>query len=460
MNISVNLLKNYLKACNQKSILETKPTVFHGINQTLTYPKTGESFALPRYISKEMKEARKLNIFAKREAEQISRFKDNTFPKASKEDLERLTSQTVEDSAKRTTWINPKDGKIYNLLKVGETKDGKYTMRILNEEGGFVKEVQVAPKTHVIIDSSKGKPFSSNNPDWKFDELYELSHGDYMKMGALRNNPFEKVIMLDVEKECKNGTLNSELKSLEIFRDLTRRIKNGEHVDIISQSRGATGIGYDLKQAGYPLNGRDYNDMMSNNSLRELIHTANSKGIRFLNAAGNEGVESLNRNLLNSGAEGVGALAPNGKVASYTSSRNTVWTQHYEKSSVPIIFNKNGINITGSSGTDIKVKNPLIGQKVDNVIKRYNHLQEKAEEVAYKLDQATDEKEIAKLKKYFELINKNIRNIEYYHSCLRIAPDCTFQMPEITFGRAGGTSLATAIRAAKINLNKTMEEVL
>lgn len=460
MKISMNSVQKYLKACNKKSILETKPTVFHGINPTLTYPPSGESFALPRYISKEMKEARTLNIFAREEAKQLERFTNNSFPKASKEDLIKLTSQTVEDSANRTTWINPKDGEIYNLLKVGEAKDGKYIMRILNEDGAFVKEVQVSPKVHAIIDSSTGNVFARKEQDWKFNELYELSHADYMKMGALRTNPFEKVIMLDVQQACKNGTINSELKNIEIYRELTQRIKNGEKIDIISQSRGATGIGYDLKNAGYKINGRDYNDIMSNISLRELTNTAKTKGIRFLNSAGNEGGESLNRNLLNTGAEGVGAIAPNGKVAEYSGTRNTVWTQHYERSSFPITFSKHGINITGASGIDIKISNPLIGQNSENVIKRYNQLIKKARDVEFKLDHATEINEQKYLEKYLKLINKAIAKIEYYHSCLRIDQNNIYQMPEVSFGRTGGTSLATAIRAAKINLNKTMEEVL
>ena len=103
----------YAKACGKRSILETKPSIFHGINPTLTYEATGKTFALPRFISQEMQQARKLNQIAIR---QIKQPINSSFPKATIEDLRRLTSETIEDSFSRVQWTNPKDGKVYHLL--------------------------------------------------------------------------------------------------------------------------------------------------------------------------------------------------------------------------------------------------------------------------------------------------------------------------------------------------------
>ena len=143
-------IAKYAKACGKRSILETKPSIFHGVNPTLTYEATGKTFALPRFISPEMQQARKLNQIAIR---QIKQPISTNFPKATADDLKRLTSKTLEDSYSRVQWTNPKDGKIYNLLKQGETADGKNIIRILDQDGALVKEVAIKPKESGIIDN-------------------------------------------------------------------------------------------------------------------------------------------------------------------------------------------------------------------------------------------------------------------------------------------------------------------
>lgn len=51
----------------------------------------------------------------------------SNFSKATAEDLRRLTSTSIEYSYSRVQWTNPKDGKVYNLLKLGETEYGNNT---------------------------------------------------------------------------------------------------------------------------------------------------------------------------------------------------------------------------------------------------------------------------------------------------------------------------------------------
>lgn len=445
--------KSFVKMTGKKSILETRPNVLRGINPKLTYEPSGESFALPRYFTKDMLEARNMNKSSRICSYGKLRL---DYSKASPENLRRLTSNTLQDSYSRCVYIRPEDGEIFNLLKVGETKDGKFIMRILDSEGAFIKEVQVKPKTHVLIDNLKENTFSKCNRDFKFDELYNLSHGEYMKLGARKANPFENVIVYDVSSPCKNGKVNPELRNLEIYRELEKRIKNGENIDIISQSRAATGIGYDLPMR---LNGSDYNDLMSNISYKNLVTTANQKGIRVLNSAGNSGSNALNRNLLNSGAEGVGAVS-GGKIAEYSASRNTIWTQHYEESSFPIVFSKDGINITGTSGVDLVVKNPLIGQNVNAVHEGMKKLYTQRKTIMSKLDETTDPAIFEKLKNNFKLVNDDLRQINNWLSQLCLNKEQVLEIPAASFGITGGTSLATATRAAKINLNQTMKEIL
>lgn len=83
----------------------------------------------------------------------------SNFSKATAEDLRRLTSTSIEDSYSRVQWTNPKDGKIYNLLKQGETEDGKILVRILDQDGAFVKETTIMPKEIAILDNNYGSAF-------------------------------------------------------------------------------------------------------------------------------------------------------------------------------------------------------------------------------------------------------------------------------------------------------------
>ena len=66
----------------------------------------------------------------------------SNFSKATAEDLRRLTSTSIEDSYSRVQWTNPKDGKIYNLLKQGKQKMGKSSFEFLDQDGAFVKKKQ------------------------------------------------------------------------------------------------------------------------------------------------------------------------------------------------------------------------------------------------------------------------------------------------------------------------------
>lgn len=448
---------SWAKATGKQRILQTKPQIFHGINPEITNPATGETFALPRFISQEMQEARQLNKIAIRQCKTPI---DRTFSKAAPEDLKRLTSDTIEDSYSRTVWTNPKDGQVYHLLRMGKTEDGKITMRILDKDGAFVKEAQVQPRQHLIIDdSTPGEVFSKFDPNWKYQELYNLSHAEYMKIGAQRTNPFEEVLLYDCAGKCSNGKYNSELKELEIFRDVIKQLNSGKGNGVISRSRGACGIGYDLfgKDGRRLLTGRDHNDTMCNISYNKMVQAANKRGIRVFNAAGNEGPDSLERSLLNSGAEGVGSLAEDGKILKSCGSRNSFWTQHYERGGVPVVFKERGINITGTDGIDIEVKNPLLGKKAD-ISARIDRINAKRHEIEYNFD-SVDEKTQEKYERYYRLSANVIKKFINQTWGLTVK-DGVYVLPEASFGRAGGTSLATAVRAAKVNLNDMMKDII
>ena len=155
----------------------------HGINPSTVID--GEKVLLPRFCSEEMQTAVKMN---KQVLHGLRTPNSRTYSKATAEDLRRLTSDTLEDSYSRVEWTNPKDGKVYNILKQGETKDGKVAVRILDKDGPFVKEAEFTPKIIGINDDFTG-----------FNEYvcYGMSHGNMCLTYAKRNNPFAKYVTFD-----------------------------------------------------------------------------------------------------------------------------------------------------------------------------------------------------------------------------------------------------------------------
>ena len=81
---------------------------------------------LPRFSSPEMVMARTLNKIAIKRTITPKTF---TFSKATPQDLKRLTSNTIADSYSRVTWTNPKDGKVYHILKESELTDGNIAVQ-------------------------------------------------------------------------------------------------------------------------------------------------------------------------------------------------------------------------------------------------------------------------------------------------------------------------------------------
>ena len=131
-SLAADDVAKYVKVCGKRFLPETKPSIFHGINPTISYAPSGKTFELPRFCTTEMQTARELNKIASRQIKSSGAVPKYT--KAVAEDLRRLTSETIEDSYSRVRWVNPKDGKVYNLLKQGQTDDVKVIVRILDEE--------------------------------------------------------------------------------------------------------------------------------------------------------------------------------------------------------------------------------------------------------------------------------------------------------------------------------------
>lgn len=346
-------IAKYAKACGKRSILETKPSIFHGINPTISYPPSGKVYELPRFCTQEMQQARRLNQIA---IGQIKRPINPNFPKASAEDLRRLTSNAIEDSYSRIQWINPRDGKIYNLLKQGETADGKNIIRILDQDGALVKEVAIKPKEIGIIDNFGFMPKGELYPEVIASAMSApISHGTIVRTFAQRNNPFANYTYIDIGAAvCSDDAIrvSEAIKSSELLK---------KTYDFFSISMGRE---YNIENA------RTLSEQIEILKQKcpimdvfERFITTLSKDTRVLVAAGNGGKNRVT-GLYQGRIEHVGALSPQGTISKFSASRNSYFTQHYElgEYSKKLVYNSEGqaigVNITGVPGSDFRIKLP------------------------------------------------------------------------------------------------------
>lgn len=273
-----------------------------------------------------------------------------TFSKASPADLKRLTSKTLEDSYKRVTWTNPKDNKVYHILEEGRDK-GKVQVRILDKDGAFVKNAELEPKTIVIFDN--------------FFSPRGLTHGELMETFAKRFNPFANVERLEHKKGLYEiikyrGQLPQELEEKR-FNELLAKMEKGKKVDYISVSEVNLVDAEDVAGKSGEIQKEYVAQSPYIRNIRPIFEKIMQKGTRILEAAGNDREYAkvvVSDRLAIDGVEGVGSLR-DGKIAKDSCSRNSVFTQHYEKRDYfpRVTRDENGkilgVNLTGLEGTDV-----------------------------------------------------------------------------------------------------------
>lgn len=450
MNISSHLSKKVIKYLSE---LHIKPENIHGINPLAIDNNTGKSVELPRFCSVEMLQARTMNKIAVQQSKNpIIR----AYTKASSEDLKRLTSETIGDSFARAEWTNPKDGKIYNILKEGETEDGKILVKILDSEGGFIKNAKLTPKTILIPDNySEILPF------------YRIPHGDIVLTYARRNNPFAKYVRLSVT--------NRELEAHEDLAKIVQYLDEQGVADYISCSYGLK-VG-EKKKFKIPTDLKEL--LQSESTIYDKLITGNR---RVLFAADNASYKEYNNSselsnlylCANEKVEGVGSLCEKrGKVAPFSISRNSELTQHYELGEFTPKLTKFGINITGLPGTDIPLlntrlekylKNPLLGKPVDriqDIIKDLNNKIKYLEQEKYALFKSKESfksllQKRSILEEKISIYSKRKRKIlSAAGELVNIRGEYNIPIETLT-----GTSFSTPIRTAKLALNDMMEGII
>lgn len=302
-----------------------------GINPKLIYPKTGKSFDLPRFISPEMKEARAMNKIAKHN--DYIFYSNRIPPKATPEDIIKLTDDNY--TYKRAVWINPKDSKPYYLLENGEEPNGNINLKILNKDGEFVKNTQVKPREIILTDLDKGLKINTEILGYNFN------HTDFITILATRFNPFANYQIFHINNDSDISKLKKYIKP---------------ETSCISCSYGVYHYKSDIAKTGKEIQNKllselkkhEPNEISLLENLKEL-----SKKTRILTSSGNDGKDKVAGLVLKTGFEGVGGLDHKGLVDSNSSSRNSLFTQHYEPYNFNIIKTENGINISGLKGSDI-----------------------------------------------------------------------------------------------------------
>lgn len=334
---------NILKLLGKKSILQTRPNSFVGKNISLAYKNYDEYLNLPRFFTKEMREARIMNRFAVQELKSKSFIPDCS--KANPKDLVRLIDTSSEANLSRVKWVNPKDGKVYYLLKNGKNELGLPIVRILDENANFVKE-SVMKKCNIVV-------CEIDKPDKGLDDFYGLSHSDLTTLFIRKHNPFADVKLCLID----SGASNDEKLAKVIDSDTAA----------VSCAFGAS-LTYRPNNFFKRLYYKYFNKKLKIDPVRmendlakyksdSIINFDNiPKNIRVFVSSGNNGKNSYNKYLAFKNVEGVGSLDSFGKVTDYSASRNSYFTQHYELGDFPTMQVPEGFMITSFDGIDVPFK--------------------------------------------------------------------------------------------------------
>lgn len=311
---------------------------FSRVNPKMRYEYSDKYFDLPRFMSKEMREARNMNKLALRDIRH--RNKVGYFKNAAPEDLVRLTDSSSEASFLRVRWVNPKDGKVYHLLNNGRTDDGLQIVRILNSDGGFVKEAALNKKK-IIVFELQCDVFLSN--------INNISHAELMTLFVKRYNPFADI-------------------KLYYWKDNLKISK--EMLQELDKDTAAISCAFSFCSSTFPNNFIKRWVYNFETLKEEFAKVSKQLGadlsgipphIRVFMSTGNAGKNVYNIYHSSSNIiEGVGSLSSSGKIADYSASRNSYFTQHYERGEFCVIQYKDGFSFTGTNEIDIPAKSEEI----------------------------------------------------------------------------------------------------
>lgn len=293
---------------------------------------------IQRFTSKDMQEARIMNKFA---VEELGSGRKELFKKASAEDLAILCDNNPESCFLRVHWVNPKDGREYYLLKKGISDDGKQIIKILDKDGGFVKEAAVNKKKIIVFECFSDK---------KDKDFNNFTHSDLMSLFVKRYNPFAEVKVHSWKDELKID--ESMLKELDSdTAAISCAFSKGKIVEEKSRFKQWY---YKFFNKKIRINPKELSVELHDSISKEGVNFDKiPPHIRIFMAAGNIGKNGYNKYLTLKNVEGVGALNATKNVADYSSSRNSFFTQHYENGEFLVIEMPDRFKISGINEIEI-----------------------------------------------------------------------------------------------------------
>lgn len=412
------------------------------------------------------------------------------FIQATPEDYKILTDKSINAPLKRVRWFNPKNGKIYYIINDGEDKDGNYNVRILNEEGGFVKKAQIKPKRIVIADNFS-TPIIKRFPEAELTpwQLPYIPHGQMVARFALVNNPFAKYEYINIAKGL--GDTNRSLdETIEELRE-----KDLSDTDIVSYSWAnlmPNEFFEDFANAptkDYPKIARRIIQEFDNDEeveamfcdidgmavLIDTIEALEKKGVKVFISSGNNGAEEFNFLLLAKNANGVGSISREGVVSDFNSSRSKFLTKHYELGEYKVKETPDGINYTGGNWTDyacnIDEIFTLRGKTVEECLidreefsKALSKKRRGSKDFCEIYEAWGKEGKILDTKMVARFFNVPVSN-RYKDIYFSVANWASYKVDDNGklqpyFEPIRGTSFSTPIRAARVALNESMEGII
>ena len=426
---------------------------------------TGEIIALPRFNTPEMRVARRMNQEA---LKQIKKAKSLQYSKATAEDLQRLIDTSIEASSRRTFYTNINTGINYNLLLEETTEDGLRVLKVLGEDGQFIKKVKIKPKKIIIIDDFTNKKA-------EFAGI-PLSHGQEVEIFMRRFNPFSDIECVDV------GKVPDPVYTEDILNAVGPYINKADYISI---SMGGEHI----------INFENINKIKKFKLESDIIRLPEIK-TRIFFSAGNKGSQYLNEYLVIPNVEGVGSLSKKGAVSDFSASRNSMFTQHYELGEYQCTATDYGFSFFDGKSTELPLTHSLSNyhkyhNKVPNIATHEDLIQiESLIKARASLEVYLNENCKKMSSEKVENLKKKICEIEYQiqnqirkfdDQCKVIKEgeiyrsvgnkyghdfDCEFILDKNghllhrNAKELNGTSLATPIRVAKISLQESLNGLL
>lgn len=427
--------------------------------------------------------ALKTNVFAMHEAKKD--IKEN-FRHASKEDYKILTDKSYDAASKRAKWFNPRDCKVYYIIKESQDTNGQINVRILTQSGKFVKNAKIKPKTIVIADKFETEGYAIKDGSFEIQPIPRISHGEMVSRFAFVTNPFANYIHVKIDKETdpfkimeKVEKLSqdenidvvnfswADLMPLEFYEDF--KFKKTNNYGKIAQKIISKEFENDKEAAEL------FCTINESAKLIEDINKLTKKGIKIFISGGNGGKNSFNMNLLGKKVQGVGSLDKNGHLSTFNSSKNNSLVKHFELGEYKPIETKDGISYTKTGQTDyvcdtqkiFDLKGAIAKEHLidKNEFKRALKAKKQSSMEFYEIFATwIDEKKLLSGRQACQLfLDKNTH--QYDDLYVTVGDWITYKINtegELVpyYLSIYGTSFASPIRAAKYTLNEMMKGII